>query len=91
MKYKRIIIEGRVHGIGFREFIRRKAISYGLVGYVKNVGDDKIEIIAADDEKKIEMLVKDCKKGPLLAHVKSVSVEDVELDEKFDGFYIKYI
>ena len=72
MNYKRIVVEGKVQGIGFREFIRRKAASYGLVGYAKNIMEDKVEIVVAGDEKKIEMLAKDCKKGPLLSHITSV-------------------
>jgi len=91
MKYKKIIIEGRVQGVGFREFVRKRATSYGLKGYVKNVGENRLEIVVCGDENKINSLIKDCKRGPLLAHVSSCSIEDIDIDEEFDGFYIKYI
>lgn len=90
MKYKQIVLSGKVQGVFFREFVRKAATPLGLVGYVRDTRDGKVEIVVGGDEKKIEKLVSECRKGPLLADVKSVEVKDLDLDEEFDGFYVRY-
>ena len=89
MRYKRIIVSGRVQGVGFREFLRREVAALGgLVGYAKNLRNGNLEIVVSGDEEKIRKLAEKCKKGPLLAAIKDVSVEDVELGEKYESFIV---
>ncbi len=87
MKYTRIIISGKVQGIGFREFIRKK--SDGVVGYARNLKGGDVEIIAAGTPEAIANLVKECRKGPLLAKVSDVKVEEIELNDEFEYFFIR--
>ncbi len=90
MRYKRILVSGRVQGVGFREFLRREVAAIGgLVGYAKNLRNGNLEVVVSGDEEKINKLAEKCKKGPLLAAIKGVSVEDVELDDEFDSFIIR--
>jgi len=90
MKYKRIIISGRVQGVGFREFLIKEAsIIGGLVGYAKNLKNGNIEVIVSGTDDKIKKFVERCKRGPLLAAVKSVDVEDVDIDETYDSFFVR--
>ena len=90
MKYKKILITGRVQGVGFREFLRREVAAIGgLFGYAKNLRDGNLEVVVLGEDEKIKKLAERCKKGPLLASIKNVSVEDVELDDEFDSFIIR--
>lgn len=90
MKYKRIIITGKVQNVGFREFlIKESSIIGGLSGYAKNLKDGTIEVVASGVEDKIKKLVERCKKGPFLAAVKSVDVEDMEIDDVYDDFVVR--
>ena len=90
MKYKKIIISGKVQGVGFREFLRREIIGMGnLVGYVKNLNSGDVVIVINGDETKIKKIADKCKNGPLLASVKNVSIQDIELEEEFESFIIK--
>jgi acylphosphatase len=90
MRYKKIVITGRVQGVGFREFLRREVAAIGgLVGYAKNLKDGNLEVIVSGEDEKIKKLAERCKKGPLLASIKNVSVEDFELDDEFDSFIIR--
>ena len=90
MRYKQIIISGRVQGVGFREFLRREVSALGgLVGYAKNLRDGNIEIVVSGDEEKIKKLVEKCKKGPLLAAVNDVRVQEIDMDDEYDSFIVR--
>ena len=50
MKYKKILILGRVQGVGFRDFLRREvSLIGGLVGYAKNLKDGNVEIVVSGE------------------------------------------
>jgi len=90
MKYKQILITGKVQEVGFREFlIKESSIIGGLAGYAKNLKDGSIEVVASGADEKIKKLIERCKKGPFLASVKSVDVQDVEMDENYDSFVVR--
>jgi len=54
MSEARVNITGRVKGVGFRPFIYRLAVKHGLKGYVKNLGDAGVEVVAEGKRKRIE-------------------------------------
>jgi len=90
MKGKEITISGKVQGVGFREFIRREVGKLGgLAGYAKNLKSGDVKVVISGEDKKIKTLVEKCKKGPLLAYVKNISVENIETEEDFDSFFVK--
>jgi len=90
MKYKRILISGRVQGVGFREFLRREVPALGgIVGYAKNLRDGTLEIVVKGDEEKIRKLVEKCKRGPLLSAIKDIKMEDIEIEDDYDGFIVR--
>ncbi len=88
MRSVHIIVKGRVHGVGFRYNSKKKADSFGITGYVKNV-DEGVEIKVEGDDKKIDAFIDWCKKGPFFANVDSVYVEDSE-NMGFDSFEIRF-
>ncbi|HLD89334.1 MAG TPA: acylphosphatase [Candidatus Nanoarchaeia archaeon] len=85
-----IIIEGKVQGVGFRDFARRKATELKIKGFVRNVDLDKIEVVAEGDEKNLKTFVAQCKKGPLLAFVKKFEINSSTEEKEFVDFFIKY-
>ncbi len=42
----RILVYGRIHGVGYRKFVKSVADKYGINGYVRNVYDGSVEILA---------------------------------------------
>lgn len=90
MKYKRIVVSGRVQGVGFREFLRKEVTSIGgIIGYAKNLNNGNLVIVIKGEDDKIKNVIDKCRRGPLLASVQNVSVEEVELEDEFDSFIIK--
>lgn len=48
---------GRVQGVGFRFTVERKAVDLGIVGWVKNLSDGKVELLAEAEEKDLSMFL----------------------------------
>jgi acylphosphatase len=96
MKQAHIIISGQVQGVGYRYFVRSNARKLGLVGWVKNTSNGKVEAIlqssASSDQEgkeKIEEMIEFCKKGPMLSEVKDIDVEWEDMKEDMNEFVIR--
>lgn len=89
-KTYRIIISGRVQGVCFRYFTRRKANGLGIKGYVRNLDDGTVEVITRCSKEKLNELLEFCKKGPIFAKVTGVDVKEEKKTEDFNGFEIRY-
>ena len=83
-----IFIHGFVQGVGFRRFVRGKAIFFGLKGWVKNTSDGRVEAVFQGDKSKIEELIKICEKGSFFAEVKSLQLDWEREKDNFKDFRI---
>jgi acylphosphatase len=90
MRQVHIIVTGRVQGVFFRDFTCRKAQSLILTGWVKNLVDNKVEIIAEGEKEKLNQLIESVKIGPVSAKVKDCQVDWGEFQGEFKGFEIVY-
>ncbi|BDD62937.1 hypothetical protein MAP00_007890 [Monascus purpureus] len=79
-------VHGVVQGVGFRDFTQRRAVYYGLKGWVKNTTDGRVEGEAQGDEDSIQKLLKDIGQGPRLAHVVKVEKKEVPPRGDEEGF-----
>ena len=68
-------ITGRVQGVWFRGSTRQKALQLGLGGYVKNLNDGSVEVVACGEQSAIEQLHEWLWQGPSGAKVTNVSCE----------------
>ena len=66
---KHFTVSGRVQGVGFRAWAQRYAEKLGLSGWVRNLSDGRVEILAKGDEKNELTFWQACQKGPLFAKV----------------------
>jgi acylphosphatase len=62
-------IEGRVQGVGYREWLCREAGRLGLHGWVRNRPDGSVEALLAGEEGAVRALLTACRRGPILARV----------------------
>jgi acylphosphatase len=85
MATQRILVSGRVQGVSFRDWTVRTAKRLGLVGWVRNLSDGRVEILAEGEEEAIGALVDACKEGPPLARVEQVSAVH-DTDKPWKGF-----
>ncbi len=75
---KRITVFGRVQGVFYREKCRQKAQELGIKGSARNKEDGTVEVIACGSDEQVQQLVEWCRKGPDLAMVEKVDVEDFD-------------
>lgn len=85
MRTVRIAVRGRVQGVGFRDWIIRKARSLELAGWVRNRNDGSVEMFVAGEADAVERLVQAAHQGPPFARVTELTVEDA-LGEAAPGF-----
>ena len=87
MKTIRLTIKGKVQGVFYRATAKDVADLTGIKGWVKNLPDNNVEIIATASEDVLQKFINWCKQGPLRARVDEVIVEELELRE-FNGFKV---
>jgi acylphosphatase len=85
-----LYISGRVQGVFFRDHTRRKALSLGVNGFVRNLLDGRVEAVFEGEEDAVRKLIEWCHEGPPLAQVEKVEVEYEPYTGEFDGFEITY-
>ncbi len=85
-----ILVEGRVQGVGYRNYVERKATQLGLAGYVMNLKDGRVRVRVEGARDVIDELVRDLGKGPPLARVEQVSVTWRPTTGRFGAFGIRY-
>jgi acylphosphatase len=73
----RFLVRGRVQGVGFRWFVSRQAQTLGVTGYVRNLMDGSVEVLASSaDPAVLQRLEESLGRGPRGAAVVSVQRED---------------
>ncbi|MCK4868772.1 MAG: acylphosphatase [Alphaproteobacteria bacterium] len=78
----RVVIEGRVQGVGFRWWIREWANSRGLDGWVRNRHEGTVEALFYGPESVVRHMVESCATGPESARIRSVrEYEDESPDD----------
>lgn len=82
MKTAHVTIHGRVHGVGFRQFMKTSAKQNNIVGWVQNNDDRTVECMLQGENEAVEDMITLCKVGPMLAEIKNVEVSYME--EPFD-------
>src|SRR5262249_33181987 len=80
-----ILIEGRVQGVGYRDYARRRASGLGLEGWVANLRDGRVRLWAEGQREQIEALVRALEQGPPLSRVAKVDVRWVAPAGPFAG------
>ncbi len=86
---RRVLIEGAVQGVGYREFTRRAALRLNVSGWVRNRSDGAVEALIRGSPAAVEALIAAMRQGPRFAVVESLSViEHDEADEDDGGTFM---
>ena len=81
-------VSGRVQGVFFRATTREQAQLFGLTGWVCNLPDGRVEVMASGDDQQLRELKEWLKHGPANARVTDLKTEEVEYQE-FNSFSIR--
>jgi acylphosphatase len=83
-------VHGRVHGVFFRASVQRWAEGLKLSGYVRNLPDGTVEVMAEGEREQLEKLLDYLRVGPRPARVDNVVVSWAEYSGNFSGFSVRY-
>lgn len=83
-------ISGRVQGVGFRASTRRVANRLGVKGWVKNLADGRVEVVAEGEKDRIEKFIDFLHDGPSMARVENVQITEERNREEFESFSIRF-
>lgn len=81
-------VSGTVQGVSFRAMTRKEALRIGVVGWVRNLEDGRVEAVFSGAEPAVHAMVHWCGRGPLRASVTEVVSEPMAL-EAFEGFDVR--
>jgi acylphosphatase len=86
---RRYLIAGRVQGVGFRWFTHDTAAREGVLGWVRNLPDGRVEVLAEGDVTAIERLEAALRRGPPAARVETFETEEHAPHGRFNEFEIR--
>jgi acylphosphatase len=85
---RRVVVQGHVQGVFFRDTARRLAERHGVTGWIRNNPDGTVEAAFEGDPDSVERLVDFCREGPRGARVGSIDVRE-ETPEAAAGFHVR--
>lgn len=83
-------IHGFVQGVGFRFFVREVANELGVVGYVRNMPDGGVEVLAEGDEAQLAEFLRQLRQGPRAARITRVDASWEAPTDAYDRFSVKF-
>lgn len=88
MRSLKIVVSGRVQGVGFRAYLADEARRHSVSGWARNLADGRLEVLAHGTDPALEALIAACRSGPPGAEVSGVETSDAE-KPAMAGFMIR--
>jgi acylphosphatase len=85
-----LFVSGRVQGVFYRADCTQEAKRLGVSGWVRNLDDGRVEVVAEGPRAQVERLIEWCRTGSPMAKVESVEANWEEPTGEFEGFRITY-
>ena len=89
MVAKNVIFSGRVQGVGFRFTVHRIAGRYQLTGWVRNLPDGNVEMVAQGPAEDVDACLADIQEN-FGGYVRDTRITDVPVDPRHISFKITY-
>jgi acylphosphatase len=72
----RVVVHGRVQGVGYRAFVAQQAFERGISGFVRNRRDGTVEALLIGGAPAVTAMLAACEQGPLSARVTRIEQQD---------------
>jgi acylphosphatase len=86
----RVLISGRVQGVAYRYFAEKCAVTHGVTGWVKNLFDGRVEVLAEGGREDLDLFLARLKEGPRMARVEGFDVSWERYAGEFPDFRIAF-
>jgi acylphosphatase len=84
-----VYVSGRVQGVFFRDSVRERAEQLGLIGWVRNIPDGRVEALFEGPSESVREMVRWCEEGPSHADVENVDTEFEAPRGDLGGFEVR--
>ena len=84
-----LLISGLVQGVFYRASTQAQAQALGLAGWVRNLPDGRVEVMAEGEVAALEALIDWCGSGPPSARVDVVEARELDASGEFTAFEIR--
>lgn len=88
-KTVQVFYEGRVQGVGFRYTARRVAAGFDVAGYVRNMPDGRVELVASGDADEVDGFLQALRDSELAGHIESEAAGVIPKPGGLRGFEIR--
>jgi acylphosphatase len=78
---RRVVIRGRVQGVGFRAWTEHEAMRRALEGWARNRRDGSVEAVFSGPADTVADMIEACRRGPSLSHVEALDVHSATLND----------
>ena len=85
-----IFVTGRVQGVFFRQSTKVMAIKNNAKGWIRNLDDGRVEIVAQGETQDIDNLAHWCKTGPANSRVDEFELSEENVSDEFETFEVRY-
>jgi len=89
-KTVQVFYEGRVQGVGFRYTARRVAAGFDVAGYVRNLADGRVELVASGDAEEVDGFLEAVRDSELAGHIAGEVAADIGKPAGLRGFEIRF-
>jgi len=90
MESYRIIIYGKVQHVYYRKFVSQALQRIGIQGYIRNLADGTVEVVARIYDDTLDQVMDILKKGSPLSEVSDIQMQTLDDDDiLYDGFEIR--
>lgn len=89
MKSIHCFVSGKVQGVSYRAAAQRQALALNISGWVRNLADGRVELVAHGSIDAMEKFIAWLWEGPRLASVTDVTVTEAKITEKLEEFEIR--
>ncbi|MEA4907450.1 MAG: acylphosphatase [Chloroflexi bacterium] len=83
------IVDGHVQGVGYRAFVYREALNLNLTGWVRNLSNGQVEVVAEGGRPTLDQLLTRLRRGPQAALVSFVQPEWLPATGEFRHFDVR--
>ena len=85
-----LFFSGRVQGVGFRHTAEEIALSLGVHGWVRNLHDDRVEVLAEGSKELLEQFMEKIQSGHLGRHIKKCQCAWEKATGEFSDFCVEF-
>jgi acylphosphatase len=86
---RRVVVRGRVQGVGYRAAMSDAARSCGVAGWVCNRMDGTVEVLLQGEAAAVARAIAWCRRGPASARVTAVDIAEVAVSEGVTAFTLR--